>query len=320
MGTALHITNGDSTAERMQQGGITGNILPWRDVLHDGPVPVCDDQITLSEIRARFISGRGWADYDRCLQSFVDRDTTLSNCAQYDKVCLWFEHDLYDQLQILQILDFLNRGNTIHNHVEMICVDRYLGLMDPAEIAGLDGQAAPVTAAQYALASIAWLAFNQSEPENWSGLLQRDLSPLPFLQGAVHRMLEEYPAVGSGITRTERQALAYLADQPASPLTLFTHNQSCEERIYLGDSSYWIILRELMMGDRPLIQFMSGAQEITEANKPEAMQLTEFGQAVLAGNLDRMTAHFPDRWIGGVHLNSETKWRWDASNSRILRL
>ena len=35
----LIVTNGDSAAERLREAGIKGHIIPWRDMLHDGPVP-----------------------------------------------------------------------------------------------------------------------------------------------------------------------------------------------------------------------------------------------------------------------------------------
>ncbi|MGI9511113.1 MAG: hypothetical protein ACR2QJ_17380 [Geminicoccaceae bacterium] len=34
----LVITNGDSAADRLRAAGCKAGILPWRDVLHDGPV------------------------------------------------------------------------------------------------------------------------------------------------------------------------------------------------------------------------------------------------------------------------------------------
>jgi hypothetical protein len=39
MPETLVVTNGDAAVERLAAAGITGEILPWRDVLHDGPVP-----------------------------------------------------------------------------------------------------------------------------------------------------------------------------------------------------------------------------------------------------------------------------------------
>lgn len=37
--STLIITNGDAAAEKMREGRINGEILCWRDVLAEGPVP-----------------------------------------------------------------------------------------------------------------------------------------------------------------------------------------------------------------------------------------------------------------------------------------
>ena len=35
----LHVTNGESAGNTLRQTGLGGAVLPWQDVLHDGPVP-----------------------------------------------------------------------------------------------------------------------------------------------------------------------------------------------------------------------------------------------------------------------------------------
>ena len=35
----LHVTNGDVSAQGLARSGLPGDVLVWRDVLHDGPVP-----------------------------------------------------------------------------------------------------------------------------------------------------------------------------------------------------------------------------------------------------------------------------------------
>ncbi|MBX2868337.1 MAG: DUF1835 domain-containing protein [Acidiferrobacterales bacterium] len=317
MGTSLHITNGDATVSLMREGGIEGDILPWRDVLHDGPVPECADIASLSAIRARFIGSRGWADTEECLRSFNERDAMLAAFPDYGQVCLWFEHDLYDQLQILQVLDFLHRSEADQRHVKIICIDRYLGLMKANEITELAPLARTITPAQYALASMAWQAFCSSSPERWNALQERDLSPLPFLKGAVVRCLEEYPSLGQGLTRTERQALTPLYSAMRSPGELFRENQKSEERIFMGDSSFWVILDELMADSHPLLRFEHGKEKINRENLQQPMCLTEEGKGVLNGKLNRMDLHFPERWIGGVRIDQHTQWRWDADKGRI---
>ena len=56
----LNITNGDSAVSIIEQAGITGDILPWRDVLHDGPVPAGLSLEALSKVRTQFIVESGW--------------------------------------------------------------------------------------------------------------------------------------------------------------------------------------------------------------------------------------------------------------------
>lgn len=52
----LHITNGDVAATVIEKAAIGGEVLPWRDVLHEGPVPAGLSLEQMSEIRAQFIA------------------------------------------------------------------------------------------------------------------------------------------------------------------------------------------------------------------------------------------------------------------------
>jgi hypothetical protein len=221
MDDILNITNGDSAAAIMKKAGIPGVLLPWRDVLHDGPVPPGLSLEALSQIRAEFIIGNNWGDAEAIRKDFIERDNTLKSCTQYAKTILWFEHDLYDQLQILQILDWFHHHGTDGMELSMICIDRYLGMMTPDEMKTLPAYEQPVTKAQLRLASTAWAAYRSATPEKWAGLLQTDTSVLPFLQGAVLRQLEEYPDCSTGLSRTARQALQIILDGEQRPGRVF---------------------------------------------------------------------------------------------------
>ena len=96
MPNTLHITNGDSAVKIMEQAKIEGDFLPWRDVLHDGPIPADLSLHALSEVRAQFIVDSGWGSSKNIQQSFYERDQQLRAFQRYAKVILWFEHDLYD--------------------------------------------------------------------------------------------------------------------------------------------------------------------------------------------------------------------------------
>ena len=57
-------------------------------------------------LASKFISELGWGEHKDVMKSFQDRDNVLTTFRDYEEVILWFEHDLYDQLQlILQSID-----------------------------------------------------------------------------------------------------------------------------------------------------------------------------------------------------------------------
>jgi hypothetical protein len=101
----LLVTNGDSAAERIEEAGLAGELLPWRDVLHEGPVPAGLSDSELGEVRGRFLADRGWASGHETAEAFAERDAVLADFGKHEEVVLFFEHDLYDQLQLVQVLD-----------------------------------------------------------------------------------------------------------------------------------------------------------------------------------------------------------------------
>lgn len=74
MEPVLNITNGDSAVTIIKESGIPGTILPWRDVLHDGPVPAGLSLEELSGVRVQFLAGQGWGETDAISRSFTERD------------------------------------------------------------------------------------------------------------------------------------------------------------------------------------------------------------------------------------------------------
>src|SRR5439155_21810748 len=98
----LIITNGDSAADLLAAAGKGGRILPWRDVLHEGPIVADLDRCR--EARIPYLAQRVRIEAADVAADFAARDAILKAHASFDRIELWFEHDLYDQLQLLQVL------------------------------------------------------------------------------------------------------------------------------------------------------------------------------------------------------------------------
>lgn len=316
MASILNITNGDCAVGIMQEVGILGDFLPWRDVLHEGPVPADLDLQTLSQIRVAFLAGRNWGKFEAIEQDFKARDKILRGFEQYDKVILWFEHDLYDQLQLLQILDWFSSFGSTKTPLSLICTEQYLGMATPQKMRALSGFEAPITAQQCALAKHAWAAFRSPTPVLWQALLDLDLSCLPFLHGAIIRQLEEYPNYQTGLSRTAQMALDIIAEGEHRLGRIFAAYGETEERLFMGDTIFWGILSDLLEAGEPLLQLPEG-QALLPIDAGKKLTLTPFGKQVQARQAKTSAMMESDRWIGGVRLPTKSAWCWDSEASIV---
>src|SRR5262249_1115882 len=228
MAERLIITNRDAAAERMREAPIPAEILPWRDMRHAGRVPGGFSWAQLSQRRADYLARAGGLAPEPVRRGFAARDAVINDHRHFGRVELWFEHDLFDQLQLIQILDLLaNLGRT--DEVFLVQASDYLGPMSAEAIAALAGPARPVTRDQFAAGAAAWRAFTAAAPERLPDIAALEPSPLPYLPAALRRLLEELPAVGSGLALTEERALAALAEEPRRVGELFAVTQAQEE-------------------------------------------------------------------------------------------
>ena len=322
-GRRLHVVNGDVVAEGLRRWSIPGTIVAWRDVLHEGPVPEGLPLEELSALRGDFLASRGWGSREEIHGSFAARDEDLRRWGRYDGVLLWFEHDLYDQLQILQILAFFAAESPRPETLEMICIDRHpevvpfhgLGQLSSAQLLALEAEKRPVTDGQLEVAERAWQAFRSGDPSTLQAL--SGTQALPFLSAALKRHLEQFPSTEDGLGRTERQALEVLAEHgPATATELFRRQQALEPHPFLGDSTFWGYLEELAAPPNSLV---SVEPSPTGGMEGARVGLTAAGEEVLAGRRDRVRWRGLDRWFGGFHTRGRScPFRWDRGSSRLV--
>ena len=296
----LHVTNGDSVLYSWKKAGLLGTHLAWRDALHEGPVPPGEPLETLSRIRADYLAHRGYGNAIKIHRDFEKRDATVRRAGEFDEIVLWFEHDLYDQLQLLQVLAVLGDQGLGAGSVQIVQSDEYLGMLSPDELMALYPKRRFVTRAVAEGASSAWKAFTAANPSELMRACEHQYVGLPFLRDALRRLCEEYPSIDSGLSRTQKQLLEACAQGARSKEDLFRRSQAREEASFLGDTVSYAHIADLCAEPAPLLTPLD-----------QGYELTVLGRRVLAGDADWLE-HVPiDRWIGGVHLRAERYWRWD---------
>jgi hypothetical protein len=129
LAVALHVSNGDATD--VPGTGLARRVLYWRDVLHEGPVPALGAE-QLRRLRAAFLMQANADDRGERADMFVERDRAL-RANRDGRYVLWFEADLYDQLQIIQILARLAELGVPGQRITLICIGEHRRL--PASVA-----------------------------------------------------------------------------------------------------------------------------------------------------------------------------------------
>lgn len=318
--TRLHVTNGDAAAEKIGPLVAPEPVLAWQDILYEGPVRDGLELEALSEERAAYLAGRFRLDPERARASFRERDGRLREAlAVGGEVVLWLEHDLTDQLQLLQLLDLLGDRTPLR----LAQADIFLTDLEPAALAALGARATPPSPAQINLAREAWAAFRAPTPESLAGLHESDTSALPWLGPALERLLEELPTDYPGLSRTERYVLEELDAGPLAAAELLARCRARERSVFMGDWSFYAVLDELAAEPSALIAglpaggFPFGCE--AGAYLAAEVRITHQGRLVREGRLDRTVVKPLDRWLGGTHLTNEQVWRWEPATATLHR-
>jgi hypothetical protein len=256
----LHVANGHCTTRLIEAAGLPGRTSIWADALHDGPVPeVSEDQLV--RIRAEFIADGLDVSADQVEADLQQWRAVVDQDHRYDELVLWFEHDLFDQLNLIQLLTRIGRDRPIRKPVSLVSIDRHpghpnfkgFGELAPTDIASLFHARSRVTPQQFAVAAVAWDAFRSGSRAGIASLLQGDTSALPFLAPALRRFLDEDATEPGGLTRSERRLIEQLQRGPVDIHAAFTGMHENETAYYITDVSFWEMVKGLASRSPALI-------------------------------------------------------------------
>jgi redox-sensitive transcriptional activator SoxR len=314
----LHVTNGESAGNTLRRTALGGAVLSWQDVLHEGPVPA-GSRAALLRARADFLAGCGWGSRRAILSALERRDRQYLDALRGGtQVVLWFEHDVFDKLQLVDALALAREAG---GSPELIVVDAFpgrpgfrgLGELDANELETLWPARRAATPAALGMAEAVWEAFRASDPGALARWADEGMPELPLLAPALQRLLEELPGPGDGLSGTERRALQAIEAGADTPGTAFLAAQELEEAPFQGDTWFYRALTELGRGANRLVESHAG-DELPPAPPlgdgqvfpTLRLRLTRQGERVLRGEADRVELLGVDRWLGGTHVTPET--------------
>ena len=251
---------------------------------------------------------------------FAARDALIRRHGEFDRVSLWFEHDLYDQLQLVQILAFFAAEHRSAG-LTLVQADDFLGAQTVETILSFAAAERAVTDDDLTTGLRVWDDLTEPMPEPIAARRDGLDSRLPFLGPALTRFLEELPAPGSGLARSEAVILAGIDAGIHSAGRLFHALIAQEEAAFMGDASFFCLLDDLAFCAVPLIAGLappSEAEDDDERTLDAVLELTMAGDNVLAGEDDHVSLNGLSRWWAGTHLQGHDVWRYDRGAGRLV--
>lgn len=327
----LHIRCGHDLQVSLKEAGFSGDyyvdIYPYLI----GPVregPGCLEQ------RARHIVdcyGNQFdppLEYEGQLRSLQDNERQLHDSSDYERVVLWFEHDVTDQLSMIHLLGHYARHRRpprleFVNIADFPGARRFTGLgeLPPEALRMLWATRKPVSAAQLQLGLDAWRALANPNPRPLAAIMRSNAPALPLLARALHRHLRELPSTVNGLSLTEELALALMAKPPPQwdgsvnlGKIFGTIHWDTDPLPGQGDLQVRDRVLNMEGASTRVFERRIGVGPDGKSRSPwtDIFEITDVGRAVLKGDRDFMSLMPPTRWVGGVEVGAGMpNWRWN---------
>ena len=255
MTKTLHILNGDSTAAIFSKSSILGHQIIWREMLCEGSI---QDEIGSDDFwksRYAFFENQLGIQkleyYDKTIKEIVKLDD-LSN---YNEVVLWFEYDLFCQVNLIATCTYLLKSFRKDINYFLVCTGKEKGKEQLQTLSDynykdyqlLYEKKLKITKNNLLFAEESWNLYIKNDEEKLKKFNFNKSPKFSYLQSAINQHLQRFPKQ-NGLNQIENKILEIinsgLTDKNQIIKQLLIWQQ--KETIYgFGDMQYFIILKKL---------------------------------------------------------------------------
>ncbi len=211
----LHITNGDSTTEVVKKLQFNDEIITWREMLCEGKTTIDVGSEDFWKNRFEFFSNA----YKVTKKTFIDftlkEYRNLCNQKKQDEIVLWFEYDLFCQINMLAVISWLKRYRK-GKKISLICsgkIENKPGLYSISELSKEELLAhyenrKVLNQDDIEYADYIWQLYCADSPLRLETVYKfNPSSPFIYLEDAIKAHLERFPSIKNGLNKVENDIL-----------------------------------------------------------------------------------------------------------------
>ena len=310
MSSQLHITNGDILTNKLSTLKLEGDVITWREMLCEGKTETSVGSASIWKARFDFLN----KNYKVSKSWFIDKTLkeyrTLCNHKQEDRIVLWFDFDLFDQINMLAVISWLKTHrpyaeiSLVSSEAEENSVNiTGLGELDNEQLRKFYTNRTLLTQDDIEYADYVWKLYCSDNPIRLENLKDFDSFQFSHLSGAIEAHLMRFPTIRNGLNEVENNILRLARNaKPKTKVELLDTVLRNQGRYGFGDTQYDRVMTKL----KPLF---------TNFNP---VKLSKKGMEILEGK----TSYYAciqenDAYLGGA---LKYNFLYNSETNRILKL
>ncbi|CAM3378686.1 DUF1835 domain-containing protein [Zobellia roscoffensis] len=310
MSSLLHITNGDSFTDRLKSLKIKGDIITWREMLCEGKTLTNVGSESFWKARFEFLNKNYKVSKSWFIEKTLKEYRSLCNHKQQDEIVLWFEYDLFCQVNMIAVLSWL-KTNRKYAQVSLVCsgkedsTDKMYSLNDlnDDQLQELYKKKVELTQDDIEYADYVWQLYCSDNPIRLENLSDFGEFQFNYLGEAVRTHLHRFPSIKNGLNQMENDILRLAIDKkPTSKGAFVTEILQNQGLLGFADTQYDRALGRL----KPLFSSFN------------PVRLTKKGKEIL----ENKTSYYSCIQDNDVYLGGALKYNflYNTEANRILKL
>lgn len=249
----LHITNGDSFTERLGTLPIEGDVITWREMLCEGKTLTHVGSESFWKTRFEFLNKRYKVSKSWFVEKTLKEYRSLCNYKQHNIVVLWFEYDLFCQINMLAVISWL-KTHRRYSDIFLINSGKIKGeeklfglneLTDEQLLQHFENKV-HLTQDDIEYADYIWQLYCSDNPIRLENLSDYEQFQFNYLGDAIKAHLKRFPTIRNGLNDNENTVLRLARENKLSGKRELIRSLLQDHNAYgFGDVQYQVIIQSL---------------------------------------------------------------------------
>lgn len=310
MNSQLHITNGDNFTEKLKTLNLKGDIVTWREMLCEGKTETNVGSESFWKTRFDFLHKNYKISKAWFIEKTLKEYRTLCNHKQQEQIVLWFEYDLFCQINMLAVLSWL-KAYRKYAEISLVCSGKQVGSdklsglneLTDEQLLNLYENRKTLNQDDIEYADYVWQLYCSDNPIRLENLSDYGQFQFDYLGGALQAHLKRFPTIKNGLNEVENNVLKLsLKQRPKSKTELMSTVLDNQGLYGFGDTQYERVITKL----KPLFSSFN------------PVRLTKKGKEILEGRTSYYSCiQENDAYLGGA---LKYNFLYNTDTDRILKL